>query len=242
MEKRAKSKTHSKKGSTPKTPLRVSKKRANLNDSKLNSSSKVKLAKPTRSNRVIISDRDGLTTAKENGRGTRIISQNGKKPGPSTKKSEPLPKAKSPIQPSETTSRIEPEPPFPKTRLTAKQLREFRNLLLAKRSEMVRDVLNLTDEALYRQRDGFHSEHSAMPIHMADVGSDNWEQELTLGLVENERSRLREIDEALDRIEDKTYGVCLATHKPISLARLRAQPWTKFCIDYARQRDEGRLP
>ncbi|MEK6674099.1 MAG: TraR/DksA family transcriptional regulator [Planctomycetota bacterium] len=166
---------------------------------------------------------------------------NGKKSNTRSKKTVLLPKGKGVNHSPIPVVQAELDAPVPKTLLTSKQLREFKDLLLAKRSEMVRDVLTLTDEALYRQRDGFTNEHSAMPIHMADVGSDNWEQEFTLGLVENERARLREIDEALDRIEDKTYGVCLATYSPISLARLRAQPWTKHCIDYARMRDEGRL-
>jgi RNA polymerase-binding transcription factor DksA len=80
-----------------------------------------------------------------------------------------------------------------------------------------------------------------MPIHMADLGSDNWEQEFTLGLLENEEALVREIDEALARIETRTYGMCLATHKRISKARLRAKPWAKFCIEYARAREEGRV-
>lgn len=81
-----------------------------------------------------------------------------------------------------------------------------------------------------------------MPIHMADLGSDNWEQEFTLGLIANERNCVQEIDEALLRIRNKTYGVCLAMRKRITVARLRAKPWAKYCIDYARLRDEGRVP
>lgn len=140
-----------------------------------------------------------------------------------------------------TQTNPEVEPAFPKTRLNEKQLNEFRDLLLRKRAELVGDVEHLTDEALNRRRDG-HGEPSSMPIHMADLGSDNWEQEFTLGLIENERGRLREIDAALERIEDRTYGVCIATGKPISVARLRAKPWAVYCIDYARLRDEGRAP
>ncbi|MHC4234990.1 MAG: TraR/DksA family transcriptional regulator, partial [Planctomycetota bacterium] len=83
---------------------------------------------------------------------------------------------------------------------------------------------------------------SSMPIHMADIGSDNWEQEFTLGLIDNERLLLREIDEALQRINANTYGICLATRKPISAARLRAKPWAKYCIEYARLREQGRVP
>jgi RNA polymerase-binding protein DksA len=131
---------------------------------------------------------------------------------------------------------------LPRTRLNAKQLQEFKELLLRKRAELVGDVERLTDEALNRKRDGGFGEHSAMPIHMAEAGTDNWEQEFTLGLIENERAQLREVDEALERIENGTYGICLATHKPISVARLRAKPWARYCIDYARLRDEGRVP
>lgn len=131
------------------------------------------------------------------------------------------------------------EAPLPKTHLTAKELREFRELLLVKRSELAGDVRRLADEALYRKGHG-DGEHSTMPIHMADLGTDNWEQEFTLGLLANEESLVREIDEALSRVEKKTYGVCLATHKKISKARLRAKPWAKFCIEYARAREEGR--
>ena len=113
-------------------------------------------------------------------------------------------------------------------------------MLLGKRAELASDVQQLSREA-FGQTGGASAERSTMPIHMADVGSDNWEQEFTLGLIASERSRVQEIDEALQRINDRTYGVCLATRKRIRVARLRAQPWAKYCIAYARLRDEGRV-
>lgn len=130
---------------------------------------------------------------------------------------------------------------LPKTKLSRKELKEFKELLLAKRRELIGNVGNLTDEALGRNRRDAAGDLSAMPIHMADLGSDNWEQEFTLGLIDNERKLLREIDEALARIEDGTYGVCLATHAPITPERLRAKPWAKYCIEYARARESGRV-
>lgn len=128
---------------------------------------------------------------------------------------------------------------MPKTYLTAKELREFKELLLAKRAELCGDVEHLTSEAL-NHKGGGRGEHSAMPIHMADLGSDNWEQEFTLGLIASEKAIVRDIDDACARIQKKTYGICVATHKPISKARLRAKPWAKYCIEYARAREEGR--
>ena len=112
-------------------------------------------------------------------------------------------------------------------------------MLLQKRTELAGDVKRLTDEALNRKNNGAE-DHSSMPIHMADLGSDNWEQDFTLGLIANEEALVHEIDDALERIQNKTYGICLATYKPISMARLRAKPWAKYCIEYARAREEGR--
>lgn len=125
-----------------------------------------------------------------------------------------------------------------KTHLKPEDLEEFRYMLIAKRRELVGDVTNLESEAMRQSSSGGRGT-SAMPIHMADLGSDTWEQELTLGLIENERGLLREIDEALDRIEEKTYGICLATGKPITKSRLRAKPEAKYCIEYARKRELG---
>lgn len=126
-------------------------------------------------------------------------------------------------------------PPLPKTRLNDKQLNEFKSLLLAKRMELLSDVRMLTKDALGKSRKDSAGDLSSMPIHMADIGSDNWEQDFTLGLIANERQLVREIDDALERVENRTYGICIMTHKPITVARLRAKPWAKYCIEYARQ-------
>lgn len=134
---------------------------------------------------------------------------------------------------------VEETPPKVETYLTDEQLAEFREQLLAKRAELTGDVERLTAEA--RKENGFN-EQSTMPIHMADLGSDNWEQDFTLGLIVNEQNLVREIDEALDRIEKRTYGMCVATQKKITIARLRAKPWAKYCIEYERAREEGRAP
>ncbi|UCD30174.1 MAG: hypothetical protein JSV03_06820, partial [Planctomycetota bacterium] len=109
-----------------------------------------------------------------------------------------------------------------KTHLKPEELEEFRQMLVEKRLEAVGDVNHLHSEATHQGSSGETNSGTAMPIHMADIGSDTWEQELTMGLIENEQILIREIDEALQRIEDKTYGICLATNRPITKARLRA--------------------
>ncbi len=120
-------------------------------------------------------------------------------------------------------------------KITPEELEKFRELLLRKRQELVGDVDNMKDDALKKSRSDAAGDLSAMPIHMADIGSDNYEQEFTLGLIENEQNLLKEIDEALDRINNGTFGICLGTGKPISKARLKLKPWAKYGIDYVRQ-------
>src|SRR3990172_2513541 len=155
-----------------------------------------------------------------------------RKPAPSDLV-EPSPTSQDPIQfPEESVRKI-------KTYLSAKQLREFKAMLLHKRAELAGDVERLTSEALKGKGRGF-GDQSSMPIHMDDLGSDNWEQDFTIGLIANEQRIVREIDDALERIEDRTYGMCLATDQQISLARLQAKPWAKYCIEYERAREEGR--
>jgi RNA polymerase-binding protein DksA len=120
--------------------------------------------------------------------------------------------------------------------MNARELEHFRELLLAKRRELVGDMSSMEREAL---RSASGSNLSNLPLHMADMGTDNYEQEFTLGLVEKDRNLLREINQALAKIQDGSYGICEGTGKPISKARLEAQPWARFSIEHARKMERG---
>ena len=122
-----------------------------------------------------------------------------------------------------------------KGHLTAADIECFRQILLRKRREITGNVGEIEEEAL-NIADG---DLSNMPIHMADAGTDSYEQEFALGLMDNERRLLGQIDDALERIEQKTYGTCEATGVPISKARLEAKPWAKYCVEYARKLEQG---
>lgn len=125
-------------------------------------------------------------------------------------------------------------------KLSPKDIAQFRELLLEKRAELAGDVMTLQNEALNKNRQDAAGDLSSMPIHMADLGSDNYEKEFTLGLIEGEREILRQIDAALSRIKDGTYGICEATGRPISKARLKARPWAKYCYEYVLAQESGR--
>lgn len=122
-----------------------------------------------------------------------------------------------------------------KTKMNKKEIDVFRDLLLEKRRAIVGMVSGLENEALKSSGGNL----SNMPIHMADVGSDVFEQDFTLGMAETERNLLHEIDGALERIVNKTYGVCQSTGKTIPKARLKAKPWAKFTVEAARANERS---
>ncbi len=124
--------------------------------------------------------------------------------------------------------------------LTKEEMRQFKDILLAKRAQINGDLSGLRGESAESTRREAAGDLSSMPIHMADLGSDNFEMELTFGLLEGERAVLNEIDDALERMRAGTYGVCMATGKPIGKARLRAKPWAKYCYEYTLAQERGR--
>jgi DnaK suppressor protein len=117
-----------------------------------------------------------------------------------------------------------------KGRLTKKELEEYRATLVRTRAELVGRVEGIESEAL-KSSDG---NLSTMPLHMADIGTETFDQDFALGMAETDRHMVVEIDEALERIKAGTYGVCLMTCKPIPKGRLAAKPWAKYTVEAER--------
>ncbi len=141
--------------------------------------------------------------------------------------------------------------PSDNQKLTPEDIEHFRQLLLDKRREILGSVSEMEDEALKKSTQDATGNLSSMPIHMADLGSDNFEQEFAIDLVDSERKLLREIDDALDRIEKGTikngiyegpYGICEGLNTPIPKARLEAQPWARYSVEYAQMLEKGQVP
>jgi DnaK suppressor protein len=120
--------------------------------------------------------------------------------------------------------------------LTSRELESFRALLLDKRRQLVGDVSSMERDALHA---GGGTNLSNLPLHMADMGTDNYEQEFTIGLMEKDRKLLKEINRALAKIQDGSYGICEGTGQPISKVRLEAQPWARYSIEHARKLEHG---
>lgn len=123
-------------------------------------------------------------------------------------------------------------------KLTPAEIRKLTVTLLTKRSEILGSVNEMEIEALRRDR----TDLSNMPLHMADAGSDTYEIDNTIGLMDSERRILSEIDDAFRRIEDGTYGICEGAGEQIPKKRLEAIPWARYCMRCAGLAERGLLP
>jgi RNA polymerase-binding protein DksA len=114
----------------------------------------------------------------------------------------------------------------------------FRDVLLQERQRVKAAIDNLHEENPGSIGDET-GEDAVYDNHLADTATVTYDRELDYTLEENSEHVLAEIEAALKRIDDGTYGVCTNCGEPIAVERLEARPWATLCIDCKRQR-EGR--
>ena len=102
----------------------------------------------------------------------------------------------------------------------------YREELLTLRARLRGDVTQMEDSALNKD----HNKTTSMPNHMAELGSDNFDRELTLSLLGSENDALDQIEAAIERIEDGSYSQCDECGEKIPELRLEAIPYAALCI------------
>jgi DnaK suppressor protein len=117
------------------------------------------------------------------------------------------------------------------------ELQVYKDQLLALRARLRGDVDKMADAALRKSRSEANGDLSSMPIHMADIGSDNFEQEFTLSLMENDGGTLSQIEASLERITEGSYGQCEECGLKIPKSRLNAIPYATLCFRCASQQE-----
>jgi RNA polymerase-binding protein DksA len=131
----------------------------------------------------------------------------------------------------------DPDQPV-ETPFTDEELEHFRLLILEKREEANHQIelyLNqLQNEATSDEQDNAYS------FHMADAGSDMMDREQMYMLIDRQRKYIGYLDRALERIDNKTYGICKVTGKPISKERLEAIPHTEISVEAKLQEKQRR--
>ena len=114
--------------------------------------------------------------------------------------------------------------------LQKKDLERFKKILETIRARLAGDLKHLEGDSLNTDQRESSGDLSGYSFHMADMATDNFDREFTLGLAANEQQGLNVIDDALRRIKEGTYGVCEECSKPISQKRLLAVPHARLCI------------
>ena len=120
-----------------------------------------------------------------------------------------------------------------KTKLPREVLLKLQKALLKKRARLMGNVEKLEEESFMNSQKDFSGDISGYKTHIADIGSDASGMELMLGLASNQQKLLQQVNDALERIEKGTYGLCLECGKPIPQARLEAIPEAELCLNCA---------
>ena len=117
-----------------------------------------------------------------------------------------------------------------KTYLTDKDLKFFKDLILEQKIEILENARRLR-ESLIDNAGDYVGDNSTFSMHMAEQGSDEMEREKAYMFIQRDEKHLFYLENALERIAKKTYGLCISCGKTISKARLEAVPITSHCIN-----------
>jgi len=117
-----------------------------------------------------------------------------------------------------------------KKKLTKKELVDFKKLVLKKKEEILDEIKHISEDTLKKSQKEASGDISGYTYHMADVATDTYDREFSLGLASNERKLIYEFDDALKRIEEGTFGVCEDCKSPIAKNRLKAVPYARLCV------------
>ncbi len=121
--------------------------------------------------------------------------------------------------------------------LNKDQLKNFRQLLITERAKIANEIKSIAQDASRSPRDA-SGDLSAYTIHMADMAADTYDRELSTNLVSAEQGVLYQIDDALKRMDEGSFGVCSECQQPITMSRLKAVPYASLCIECQRAKEQ----
>jgi len=116
-----------------------------------------------------------------------------------------------------------------KKRFGKKDLDFYKEKLFDLKDDVLTQIRDISKDTLMKSQKDMSGDISGYGLHLADVATDNYERDFNLGLVSSERRIVVNIDEALKRIQDKSYGICGVCKKDIAKTRLDVIPHAKYC-------------
>jgi len=117
-----------------------------------------------------------------------------------------------------------------KKKFNKKELSDFKKIILNRKDEILEGIEHISEDTLKKSQKDASGDISGYTYHMADVATDTYDREFSLGLVSSEREMLFELDDALKKIEDGTFGLCESCKNLITKTRLRAIPSARLCV------------
>ncbi|MDD4939754.1 MAG: TraR/DksA family transcriptional regulator [Candidatus Omnitrophica bacterium] len=125
-----------------------------------------------------------------------------------------------------------------KKKFTKKELEYFKKLIIKTKEKITDEIKQISEDTLKKSQKDASGDISGYTYHMADVATDTYDREFSLGLASNERQSLYELDEAIKKIEEGTFGFCEECKSAIAKTRLKAVPFAKFCIKCQQKKEK----
>ena len=126
-----------------------------------------------------------------------------------------------------------------KKKMLKKELMQFKKIIIVLRDKILEDVKHISEDAIKQSQREAAGDISTYTYHMADIATDTYDREFSIGLASNERKLLYEIEDALKRIDDGSFGICEECKKLISKIRLKAVSYTRLCLKCQSKREKG---
>lgn len=123
-------------------------------------------------------------------------------------------------------------------KMLKKQLKEYRMLLLKLKERLTEDIKHISEDTLKKSQKDASGDISGYTLHMADLATDAYDREFSLGLASCDRNVLLQIDDALKRIDEGSFGRCEKCKKPIAKVRLNALPFARLCLKCQRSQEK----
>jgi RNA polymerase-binding protein DksA len=117
-----------------------------------------------------------------------------------------------------------------KKKFNKKELEYFKKLILKIKEKILDEIKHISEDTLKKSQKDAAGDISGYTYHMADVATDTYDREFSLGLASNERRSLYELDDALKKIEEGTFGICEECKSLITKTRLKAVPFARLCV------------
>ena len=129
-----------------------------------------------------------------------------------------------------------------KKKLIKKDLAVFKKLILKRKEWVIEELKHITEDTLKKSQKEASGDISGYTYHMADVATDTYDREFSLGIAAKERQVLYELDDALKKIEEGTFGICEDCKCIIAKNRLRAVPQARLCVRCQEKKEKNNLP